>query len=162
MLCCCLLSSFDDWEVLMVCLHTHYGYFHYSSDFSRVIAWVEGKWCLMFHWFLKLYPHDAAQIYARNFLCSPWRSVAALLGILVLRYFEKQGVPASLDNNEFVRVYSYGTPSCVDAKLADDPRTMSLVTSGKRPRYVVSLSKTKTLSSLMYTYLRRSSYSFLI
>jgi len=54
--------------------------------------------------------------------------VAALLGILVMRYFEKQGLLSS-DKNEFVHVYSYGTPSCVDAKLADDPRTLGLVTS---------------------------------
>mmetsp|Transcript_23987 Transcript_23987/g.51859 ORF Transcript_23987/g.51859 Transcript_23987/m.51859 type:complete len:1409 (+) Transcript_23987:314-4540(+) len=53
--------------------------------------------------------------------------VAALLGILMLRYFKKQSV--KLLDDEFVRVYSYGTPSCVDAKLADHPLTLGLVTS---------------------------------
>jgi len=54
--------------------------------------------------------------------------VAALLGILVLRYFEEQNVKLAQDDG-FVRVYGYGTPSCVDAKLADHPLTLGLVTS---------------------------------
>ena len=63
-------------------------------------------------------------------LVSIWCSVAALLGILVMRHFEKQGL-TSPNKNELVHVYSFGTPSCVDANLADDPRTLGLVTSGK-------------------------------
>ena len=61
--------------------------------------------------------------------------VAALLGELITRHFEKQCTTArgtsSPDINEdgFVQVYSYGTPSCVDAKLADHPRTLRLCTS---------------------------------
>lgn len=64
--------------------------------------------------------------------------VAALLGILILQHFEKQGMDVarslssnvrSVDDDGFVRVYSYGTPSCVDAKLADHPRTLALCTS---------------------------------
>ncbi|KAL7539657.1 hypothetical protein ACHAXR_009474 [Thalassiosira sp. AJA248-18] len=63
--------------------------------------------------------------------------VAALLGVLVMRHFEKhsmgndhtKGSAFSITDEGFVRVYSYGTPSCVDAKLADHPRTLSLVTS---------------------------------
>ena len=67
--------------------------------------------------------------------------VAALLGILVLRHFEehcvnsKDSLSSSSDNattitdDGFVRVYSYGTPSCVDSKLADHPRTLGLCTS---------------------------------
>jgi pimeloyl-ACP methyl ester carboxylesterase len=56
--------------------------------------------------------------------------VAALLGILLLRHFEKQGIHTrSMSSNSvipsddggFVHVYSYGTPSCVDARLADNP-----------------------------------------
>ena len=62
-------------------------------------------------------------------------AVAVLLGILITRHFEKQCTTArgtsSPDINEdgFVQVYSYGTPSCVDAKLADHPRTLRLCTS---------------------------------
>ncbi|KAL3810993.1 hypothetical protein ACHAXA_006545 [Cyclostephanos tholiformis] len=39
--------------------------------------------------------------------------------------------PDSISINEdgFVRVYSYGTPSCVDSKLADHPRILELCTS---------------------------------
>ena len=70
--------------------------------------------------------------------------VAALLGILVLRHFEKHCSADTSSTTEnpklddgtsciiedgFVRVYSYGTPSCVDAKLADNPTTLKLVTS---------------------------------
>jgi hypothetical protein len=56
--------------------------------------------------------------------------VAALLGILLLRHFEKQGIyTRSMSSNSvipsddggFVHVYSYGTPSCVDSRLADNP-----------------------------------------
>ena len=60
-----------------------------------------------------------------------------------MRHFEKQcvdttvaGPPSSSGDNAcsitddgYVRVYSYGTPSCVDANLADHPRTQALVTS---------------------------------
>ena len=49
-----------------------------------------------------------------------------------MRHFEKQGL-TSPNKNELVHVYSFGTPSCVDANLADDPRTLGLVTSGKQP-----------------------------
>lgn len=62
--------------------------------------------------------------------------MAALLGILVLRYFEKHSVE-KLSDKEFVRVYAYGTPSCVDAKLADHPQTLGLVTSGKQYYHLV-------------------------
>ncbi|KAL9187576.1 hypothetical protein ACHAXT_001679 [Thalassiosira profunda] len=59
--------------------------------------------------------------------------VAALLGILLLRHFERQDTapskPVDITEDGFVRVFSYGTPSCVDAKLADHPRTLTLVTS---------------------------------
>jgi pimeloyl-ACP methyl ester carboxylesterase len=64
--------------------------------------------------------------------------VAALLGIYVLRHFEKQCVDdaakissdsVSINEDGFVRVYSYGTPSCVDSKLADHPRIVGLCTS---------------------------------
>lgn len=64
--------------------------------------------------------------------------VAALLGIYVLRHFEKQCVDdaakissdsVSINEDGFVRVYSYGTPSCVDSKLADHPRILGLCTS---------------------------------
>ena len=65
--------------------------------------------------------------------------VAALLGILMLGLFEKQGLDAmrcmpsndggSVDDRGFVHVYSYGTPSCVDATLADNPLTLAMCTS---------------------------------
>ena len=67
--------------------------------------------------------------------------VAALLGILLLRHFEKHCVNSkdssssssdsatTITDDGFVRVYSYGTPSCVDSKLADHPRTLGLCTS---------------------------------
>ena len=63
--------------------------------------------------------------------------VAALLGIYVLRHFEKQCTDAtksssdsiSINEDGFVRVYSYGTPSCVDSTLADHPRILELCTS---------------------------------
>ena len=70
--------------------------------------------------------------------------MAALLGILVLRHFEKQCV--DLSDDEFVRVYSYGTPSCVDAKLADHPRTLRLVTSGK-PSSTATLNQQQNIST---------------
>jgi len=55
--------------------------------------------------------------------------VASLLGLLVLRHFEKQGMSSSINEDGFVRVFSYGTPSCVDARLADHPLTLDLCTS---------------------------------
>ena len=51
---------------------------------------------------------------------------------MVLRYFEKKGVAVSAGDPDLVRVYGYGTPSCVDANLADLPQTLNLVTTGKR------------------------------
>jgi hypothetical protein len=58
--------------------------------------------------------------------------VAALLGIYVLRHFEKQCIdatPMPITEDGFVRVYSFGTPSCVDSKLADHPRILGMCTS---------------------------------
>lgn len=55
--------------------------------------------------------------------------MAALLGILILRHFAKQGSDSSINEEGFIRVYSYGTPSCVDAALADNPQILALCTS---------------------------------
>ena len=68
--------------------------------------------------------------------------VADLLGVLVMHHFEgqqqwRQSSGRNFDINEdgFVKISGYGTPSCVDAKLADHPtdhlRTLGLVTSGE-------------------------------
>ena len=64
--------------------------------------------------------------------------VAALLGVLVMRHFERQqqrqqssGGNFDIKEDGFVKVYGYGMPSCVAAKLADHPRTLGLVTSGE-------------------------------
>lgn len=52
--------------------------------------------------------------------------VATLIGVLVLRHLKRDaelgnpdGPGASLEERDMLRVYAYGTPSCVDAKLAD-------------------------------------------
>lgn len=52
--------------------------------------------------------------------------VAVLLGILMLKHIDKQYpefFKAAIDDEDFLRVYGYGTPSCVDASLADSSRT---------------------------------------
>ena len=46
-------------------------------------------------------------------------SVAALLGALVKRHFEFNLPKKFIEDEETMRVYSYGSPACVDAKLAD-------------------------------------------
>ena len=63
--------------------------------------------------------------------------VASLLGILVMRHFKKHCTELTISSSEalsivedgFVRVYSYGTPACVDTKLADHPRILGMCTS---------------------------------
>lgn len=54
--------------------------------------------------------------------------VAAMVGMLIMRHFEQNkdllreiqsGRNHNLDEAALLRVYAYGTPSCVDAKLAD-------------------------------------------
>ena len=63
--------------------------------------------------------------------------VASLLGILVMRHFKKHCTELTKSSSEamsivedgFVRVYSYGTPACVDSKLADHPRILGMCTS---------------------------------
>ncbi len=54
--------------------------------------------------------------------------VATMMGMLVMRHFERNkdlsrmihaGKSQTTDEASLFRVYSYGTPSCVDAKLAD-------------------------------------------
>ena len=50
--------------------------------------------------------------------------VATMLGVLVLRHFEQFGFSneangPTLDDRILLKVYSYGAPSCFDAKLAD-------------------------------------------
>ena len=54
-------------------------------------------------------------------------SVAALLGALIKRHFEFHLPRAMSEDNETLRVYSYGSPACVDAKLAD--HALSYVTN---------------------------------
>ena len=53
-------------------------------------------------------------------------AVATLMGILMLKHIDKH-CPATLksvsDDEDFLRVYGYGTPSCVDASLADSTRS---------------------------------------
>lgn len=60
--------------------------------------------------------------------------VATMIGILTLRHFQKLKDLAPLllpetDEQSFLRVYSYGTPSCVDANIADsvDPFVTTVV-----------------------------------
>eukprot|EP00804_Cyclotella_cryptica_P019976 CCRYP_007888-RA/>CCRYP_007888-RA protein AED:0.10 eAED:0.10 QI:1726/0.75/0.77/1/0.87/0.77/9/2621/956 len=54
--------------------------------------------------------------------------VATLLGILMSHHFEKQKIVgtvhacSSSDDGRLLRVYGYGTPSCVDGRLADYTR----------------------------------------
>ena len=59
--------------------------------------------------------------------------MAALLGILITQHMEKHSVQPPEDlpsiDKGLVKVYGYGTPACVDASLADYPRTQSIVTS---------------------------------
>ena len=53
-------------------------------------------------------------------------AVASLLGVLMLKHFDKH-IPEMVESlqggNDFLRVYGYGTPSCVDASLADSTRS---------------------------------------
>jgi len=46
-------------------------------------------------------------------------SVAALLGALIKRHFEFHLPQSMSEDEETLRVYSYGSPACVDAKLSD-------------------------------------------
>ena len=46
-------------------------------------------------------------------------SVAALLGALIKRHFEFHLPQSMSEDSETLRVYSYGSPACVDAKLSD-------------------------------------------
>jgi len=46
-------------------------------------------------------------------------SVAALLGALVKRHFEYHLPSNIVKQDDILRVYSYGSPACVDAKLSD-------------------------------------------
>ena len=53
--------------------------------------------------------------------------VATLLGILMSHHLEKvklmtSGTGLTVDDNRMLRVYGYGTPSCVDGRLADYTR----------------------------------------
>jgi hypothetical protein len=45
-----------------------------------------------------------------------------LLGVLMLKHIDKQCPSVSYDD-DFLRVYGYGSPSCVDASLADSSRS---------------------------------------
>jgi len=54
-------------------------------------------------------------------------SVAALLGALIKRHFEFHLPRIMSEDNETLRVYSYGSPACVDAKLSD--HALSYVTN---------------------------------
>lgn len=51
-------------------------------------------------------------------------AVAMLMGVLMLKHIDKQ-CPETFksDDEDFLRVYGYGTPSCVDASLADSTRS---------------------------------------
>jgi len=49
-------------------------------------------------------------------------AVAMLLGVLMLKHIDKQCPSLSYDD-DFLRVYGYGSPSCVDASLADSSRS---------------------------------------
>jgi hypothetical protein len=54
--------------------------------------------------------------------------VATMLGVLVLRHFEQFGYSneadgPTLDDRILLKVYSYGAPSCFDAKLADSVKS---------------------------------------
>lgn len=53
-------------------------------------------------------------------------AVAMLLGVLMLKHIDKNGletVNSVSNDDDFLRVYGYGTPSCVDASLADSTRS---------------------------------------
>jgi hypothetical protein len=56
--------------------------------------------------------------------------VATMIGVLVLRHLKRDtelgnpdGPGATLEERDMLRVYAYGTPSCVDAKLADSVKS---------------------------------------
>jgi hypothetical protein len=56
--------------------------------------------------------------------------VATMLGVLVLRHLEQnQPKERKIEEIDLLRVYSYGTPSCVDARLAEwvDPFVTTVV-----------------------------------
>lgn len=59
-------------------------------------------------------------------------AVATMLGVLVMQHLEREkdikpNLPAenlaSLEDGSLLKVYAYGTPSCVDAKLADSVKS---------------------------------------
>lgn len=50
-------------------------------------------------------------------------AVAMLLGVLMLKHIEESSTETFESDDDFLRVYGYGTPSCVDASLADSTRS---------------------------------------
>lgn len=50
-------------------------------------------------------------------------AVAMLLGVLMLKHIEENGKETFESDDDLLRVYGYGTPSCVDASLADSTRS---------------------------------------
>lgn len=53
-------------------------------------------------------------------------AVAMLLGVLMLKHIDKnssESFKSVSEDDDFLRVYGYGTPSCVDASLADSTRS---------------------------------------
>ncbi len=50
-------------------------------------------------------------------------AVAMLLGVLMLKHIEENSTETFESDDDFLKVYGYGTPSCVDASLADSTRS---------------------------------------